>query len=537
MDYFYNADQQSMWQGQENLVPTDKGNNVFGAYTNAAFLNAQKVINSTNFFTFAPAPLMTYYWSIVRRNLEWYNGYVWGIHNRGILSTQTASRICKMAADLTISGGFYFEGTPRAEQFLTKFAHKTRLGEKLKQKLPVLNAIGFMLAKLDFAPDGEVSIDFVPGNRYFAMTDDNKQVLAYYALIKVLTDGVGNEGEEDIGYYLVEQRYMRGGKARQKYRIYKGPMVATSPVFGGETNTTIGIPYEHLPRNVQQYITQRFGADVLEREYTLPLDCIGAEIVLNSYAATGMDDYTCFADSTLQNAHMQLYMLDWTETLKGEHKYIAQDFVAMPDTMTGFIAGSYSGDQARAVAAEINSVEGFNKRLVKASRMRDPEKALPVIYQAQLRLDEYNRDINQILSEIAANTQFSPITIAGHLRNGAEKTATEVTADENATRLTIENKRTLIAESLNRLFALVLRHYGLNDSGNMIFKAGSLSNPQLELNLIKTKLESGLLDRLSAIMQANPQFTPREAEETYNKIMREGGALYRGDSRGIDDIL
>ena len=541
MDFFDNANVQYDELNGECLLPSDSGSQVFGAYTNNLFLNQQKVINLTNFFTFAPTSMLTYYWSIVRRNLEWYNGYVWGIHNKGILSSQTASRLCKMATDLTISGGFYFEGTPTAEKFLEAFCRAKDIEGKLNQKVPLLNGIGFMLAKLDVHPNGHLDLNFVQGNRYFAKTDDEKNVLAYYALIKVLTDNVKGEDENELGYYLVEKRYLRGGKTRQKYCIFKGPMIATAPTFGGETDRSKGIPFEQLPNNIQRYITNRFGDGVLDKEYTLPPAFdgnIGAKIVFNSYAATGMDEYTCFSDSTLHNVHAQLYMLDWTETLKQEHKYIAQDFVAMPDTlMAPEIVAGYHSDEVRNIARQLKNVEGFNKRLVKAARTRDPEKSVPFVYQPQLRIKDYNDDINQILSEIAANAQFSPVTLAGHLRHGAEKTATEVTSDENATRLTIENKRKLISSALNPLFQMILRHYGINDSCTMIFKPGSLSNPKIELDIIERKARNGWLDKEAAIMQANPQFTPREARETMNKVAKEGGGMYNGSQEGLDDIL
>lgn len=537
MDFFENADLQFQELNGECLLPSDSGTQVFGAYTNNLFLNQQKVINLTNFFTFAPTSMLTYYWSVVKRNLEWYNGYVWGIHNKGILSSQTASRICKMAADLTISGGFYFEGTPTAEKFLQAFCKKRDIDAKLNQKLPLLNGIGFMLAKLDIKPNGHLDLNFVQGNRYFAKTDDEKNVLAYYALVKVLTDNVKGEDENELGYYLVEKRYLRKGKTRQKYCIFKGPIIATSPTFGGEVDNN-GIPFAQLPKCIQRYITNRFGENSLNRELTLPSAFdgnIGARIVFNSYAATGMDEFTCFADSTLHNIHAQLYMLDWTETLKGEHKYIAQDFVAMPDTLTA--PNAFTGDEARDIAMQLRGIEGYNKRLVKAARTRDPERSVPFVYQPQLRIKEYNDDINQILSQIAGNAQFSPVTLAGHLRSGSEKTATEVTADENATRLTIENKRKLISSALNPLFRMILQHYGINDSCNMIFKAGSLSNPKMELEIIERKARNGWLDREAAIMQANPQFTPREALETMNKVMKEGGGMYNGSREGLDDIL
>lgn len=539
-DFFENAEQQSATMNSV-LLPSDEGNQVFGAYTNNVFLNTQKILNATNFFTFAPTEFYTYYWTLARRNLEWFYGFVWGVHNNGILSSQMGSKICKMASNLTISGGYYFQGTPRAEQFLTNFDTKRQILAKLKQKLPMLNACGFMLAKLDCDINGNLDMNFVQGNRYFAKTDDQKRVLAFYAVIVTLTadvtanENLDNADQSQTGYYLVEERYLRKGQACQRYKIYRGPIIATSPIF---TSGGRGEPFERLPGRVQDYIVKRFGKNILGKEILLPFGYgeIGAEIVFNSFSSTGMDEYTCFSDSTLQNIQTQLYELDWTKTIKNENKYIAQDFVAMPEELTGVARRGYD-DETREIAKNLAGVAGFNKRLVKASRLRDPEKSIPFVYHPQVLTDIYNNDIRQILNEIAMNTQFSPVTLAGFLGRESYKTATEVAADENATRLTIENKRTLISDALNRLWKIVLRHYGIDDDCVMVFKAGSLNNPQTDINVIRTKLENGIISRETAILDANPQFTRREAREEYERIKREGGAIYQSGSGTMDDIL
>ena len=57
--------------------------------------------------------------------------------------------------------------------------------------------------------------------------------------------------------------------------------------------------------------------------------------------------------------------------------------------------------------------------------MPPPTKAVPFVYSPPLKIADYNADIMQIHNEIAVQTEFSPVTIAGYLRNGVEKTAKE----------------------------------------------------------------------------------------------------------------
>lgn len=523
------------------LVPTDEGSGaLFAPYCSVDFLNNQKIINDTVFFVFAPTPYLTYYWTVVRRNLEWYNGYVTGIHNQGILSTKTGARICKMSANLTLGGGISFQGDETAENFLTDFYKTRKVYPKLKRVTPMLNAIGFMLSKVDINAKGELDICFVPGNRYFAQTDADGNVLEFYACINFMTADATSTGDNSttgqFGYYLVEERFYRRGKPCVRYRVYQGATIATAPTFGGgvgREHGSKGIELGALPPHVQRMIKQKCAGYELNKIYVLPFESIGARITRNSFSATGVDDYSCFADSTLADVHTQLYELDLTKTQKNEHKYINQDFMVMPDNMILEIAG----DSAKAKLYESrNGYSGVNRRIAKGATYADPTKAVPFVYSPPLKIADYNADIMQIHNEIAAQTEFSPVTIAGYLRNGVEKTATEITADENATRLTVRTKRELIADDLNYLNNIILHHYGLVGNAAAVFKEGSLSNPRLETELIIRKLENGLITQEMAVQEANPQLGQRECDEIVEQAKQEQKERQAQPFDGLDGI-
>lgn len=497
------------------LVPSDNSDEpLFAPYCKAEFLNNSKIINDTMFFAFAPQPYLTYYWTIVRRNMEWFNGYVAGIHNQGILSSKTGARLCKMSANLTLGGGLSFQGAEEPEAFLSDFYKKKKVYPKLKRATPLLNAIGFMLSKVDINTKGELDISFVSGNRYFAQCDADGNVLGFYAVITFVTaeadDGERSDKGCREGYSLVEERFYIRNKPCVRYRIYQGPVLANAQTYVGKQGRK-GIPVESLPDKVRNLIASKLAGYELGKIYVLPFDNIGAKVTRNTFSATGMDDYACFADSTLADCHTQLYELDLTKTQKSEHKYLNQDFMVMPEQMLIRPVGDRATAQFRECAA--NGYGGINARIVKGARYTDPTKATPYIYSPPLKIADYNADIMQIHNEIAAQTEFSPVTIAGYLRNGVEKTATEITADENATRSTVKTKRELITEDLNYLNAIILKHYGVNRECNVVFKEGSLSNPRLENDLIISKLENGLITHQMAVEEANPQLSKRECEK------------------------
>lgn len=525
------------------LIPIeDNDGPMFGPYCSADFLNNSKIINDTLFFTFAPPAYSTYYWTVVRANLQWYNGYVSGIHDQGILSSKTGARICKMSANLTLGGGISFQGAESQETFLTDFYKKRKVYAKLKRVAPLLNAVGFMLSKVDINAKGELDVSFIPGNRYFAQCDSDGNVLEFYACIVFVTSDTNcsNNGNKDseTGYSLVEERMHIGGKPCVRYRVYKGAVLATAPTYEGDGrgDGTRGVAYNDLPIYVQDIIKSKLAGYRLNTLYSLPFDRIGARVTRNSFSATGVDDYACFADSTLADCHTQLYELDLTKTQKSEHKYLSQDFMVLPEQMIL----QPVGDKALAERLERqNGYKGVNKRIAKGARYADPTKEVPFVYSPQLKTADYNADIMQIHNEIAAQTEFSPVTIAGYLRNGVEKTATEITADENATRLTIRTKRELIAEDLNYLNAIILSHYGVDGDGSecsAVFKEGSLSNPSLETELIIRKLDSGLITRQMAIEEANPQLSKRECERVVEQTAKEWASKQSQPFDGLDLI-
>ena len=525
----------------EKLTPAEEpGQPTFAPWCTAEFLNTQKIINDTLFFMFAPTQYLTYYWTIVKRNIDWFNGFVPGLHDNGILSSKIATRICKGAAKLTVSGGISFEGDPNAETFLSEFHKSNKTIEKLKGILPSTNAIGFSLAKVDIDANGKLSLSFVPGNRYFAQTDKDGKVTAFYASVNFVTANTERsvDAQKSAGYSLVEERFYRNGKPCVRYRVYYAPEIATSPTYSGISGSR-GVPEKELPLTARRLIKTYCAGRKIDVTYELPFDNIGAVIMKNSLSATGMEDYKCFSDSTLADCHTQLYEFDLTKTQKEEHKYLNQDFLIMPDNMIFEPVGDH------ALATKLERQNGYtylNKRIAKAATYQDPTKAAPFVYSPPLKIQAYNEELNQLLNEIAAQTGFSPVTLAGFLKNGVEKTATEITADENDTRGTIKTKRGLIVDALNTLGKVILKHYGYTDlSGcplecTAVFREGGLSNPSLEIDLIVKKLKANLITHQQAVEEANPQLSKREAEEVYKLAKEEKEANAAAPFGDIDSF-
>jgi hypothetical protein len=491
---------------------------IFGPFASDAFINYNNIFNNdTSFYSLAPTSMLNYYYRIVRRNLQWFRGFVPGIHNNGIYARNLGNFICKKMANLTMAGDYRIEGYDAAVNFIDMFNKKRKIKQKLAQVLPMLNAVGFALGIVDFRPDGHLNMSFIKGNRYYAATDEDGNIKAFRAFRQYISPSPSRtmnqvSNLQEIGYYLVQERWMEGENVYECFKVYQAPAVLTTVEIPIAQNISEkGLPPRVLMQIKLDTVTK------LDKVYQLPLtDHIGAVIIHNEKTATGVEDFTCFSDSTLYGIHSYLYDFDWTYTMKNSDKYFAQTGVLVPDAMDPPKNDTYIDYQPK------SQVGG---KIFKKIPYLSPDEQEPFFFQANLRAEEYNGDLRAILNDIAAQIGLTPTTLAGFLdENAGARTATEVNSEETATRLTIEGKRKLISDPMRELYEIVLRHYQVVNANmaygdiDVVFNQEVIANPVTETNLIIQKVAAGLMTKEDAIKQLNKYMSKKEVEEYIKKL-------------------
>lgn len=497
---------------------------LFQPYGNDAFMNYADVYMDNGFFQFAPEEYRIYLWRVMRRNLAWFRGYVPGLHNNGVLPSKLGSRICKRMGELIMSGGFRVEGYEEGERFLEKWIKKQSVRLKLTNSLPELNAIGNALAKIDFRADGSLGFSIVPGNKYFASVDSNQEVSHFVAMVEYISPepviSITSVARDEQGYFLVEQRKMDGVKCYQRFALYKAPRVMTSPVF---QNAEECKPSQ-LPERIAKRVERIIGKDKLGKVFELPFkNHIGAVVILNSATCTSVD-YAGLSDSTLADCHTFLFQYDITNTQKEGNKYFAQTGVLVPDTMIPpEIANHPSGNIQQSYIRNQRDLDGrVYKKVPVVDTSRGDNK--PVFFQADNQSTTYNEDLKDIEANIATMVGLTPTALAGHLvSNASNKTATEVIAEDDITRATIEGKRDLIREPMTRIFCWVLDFYevknaGSNDDMDMIFNSSILSNPERETEDIARQINIGIMSQKTGIGRKNRSYSKKEIEDELKEI-------------------
>ena len=462
-------------------------------------------------------------WKVVRRNMWWWRGFVPGIHDKGVLPSKLGSRICKRIGELIMLGGFRVEGFDVGEKFLETFIDNSQVRLKLTKHLPRLNAIGNMLAKLDFKADNKIGMNFVSGNKYFAIVDEDQVVHQFRALIEYIgpepVNDVNLSTKQEEGYFLCEERKLEGTKAYQRYALYKAPASMTTAAFMNYKEA------RGVPKRIQSRVEKVLGDCKLGEVYLLPFkNYIGAEVILNSSVVTGID-FNGFSDSTLADCHTQLFQYDITNTQKEGNKYFAQTGVLIPDNMIPpEITNNPSGNAQQKFLQNQQTLDG--RIYKKVPYLDSKQQQHPEFFQAQNQSSIYNEDLKEIEATIATMCGLTPTALAGNLMANGDRTATEVLNNDDITRATIEQKRDLIREPMTRLFKEVLKYYEIYNDGSvedieMVFNSSVMGNPERETNDITAQINGGIMSRKTGIARKNRSYSKKEVEEELKQIEEE----------------
>ena len=511
-DYIYNP---------ANLtVPNTDFNKLFGHYTSFIYQTLrQRYYNDTGFFAMAPYALKNYYFTTLKRNLEWFRGVVEGIHPFGIFPGFQGASACNCVANMVSAGDFRIEAeNPNHKKFIEDMINYKKVRKKLKRSLPMWLACGFMLAVIDVSGKEEWTINFANGNRYFVEVDDEGKVLAFRRMIMFRSASIKNT---DTGYYLVEDRWLKNinGKNRcfHAYQVYQGKS------FAQDLNSTL-TTCNNPPQKVLDEMATKLGVYEVNKIYELPFDNhIGAVVINATKTCLGIEDHPELSDSILDGAQTFLLEYDQTFTSKQKDRIMADKGVIVPESMlpTDFIINS-----AENYSQYINYVDSRKNGLsnvFKSVKSMAPDKQAPFFFQSDYRQSDYNADLDQIKGRIADAIKISPADFGSRTQlgdGGSNKTATEITALTGISKTTIEEMRASISDSMEELFRVILK-YAFNDVNakcSMVFNSSQSADPISETDDIIKQKDAGLLSRKVAIQRKNPNLSNEEIDKLIEEI-------------------
>ncbi len=483
----------------------------------------ESFVNCSQYYANLDPFFINYMTRVVRPCMAYSSGSADGLVNSGI-KMNVGYSIKKSAVRLIKGDKFIFEGNDADAKILSDYWSQS------------VNFDAFLETAIDYMLDGTTVIKLnkdksgrcVPVatrcDRYYASTDESGNLYHIILLNSFLfTEKYGASAERS--YWLVEERYYKNGKPHVRYKVQ-----FKSGIAGQETLPTLtgdGIGIRALPDEVRDILKTR-GITTLNKEIPLPFkDGLGCWIIRRT-ATNSCVPGLAMGDPLLYGALDILWAIDVvfsgsvTDVLLGKGK------ILVPKKYLQTIRSDFKNMGLSDMAST---------RLSRSDNLNDDDDSLVYIYtehdedfkpqsvQFDIRAEQYKGMLEIYLRQVATHCGFAPTSIFPFLADSSAKTATEVTAEENMTRATIQTIHQLMSPILNRLLNEVLYQLytdlGQEYSGSIKIKLSDyIGNPLQRDQNIRENLMAGILPRSVAIQRAN-NISDAETKDYIAKIEQD----------------
>ena len=487
-------------------------------------------VNNNDFYTMLPTPYYSFYNNWVRLWLYWYDGYVPWVHGgaSGLLSTSIGTIIVNRAADSVYGGNIMFanarkptlytsdsNGKPigKALDFISnKWAKESEFKTKIKRAIRDALAGGFSLLKLNMH-EGELWVDSLRADRfYIAKTGrgDIRKVVCVLNFYEDMTTG-NKEGKR---YCLVEERrYEKIGLFDHEipvveYKIYDSSIQIQYFTNGRGDNY---IAWEQLPKSVREAFKSEYSFMLNKPQALNGLSNLGVYLLKASDDISSVPQIG-LGESLLANCLNYLFEFDFFNTSFNTEMYLARGRVLLPKYM-----------QSKQAASGAQNV-GLDDFVYTKIETNNPDAMKPEPVQFNLRSSEWREARNILLENIATNIGLSASTLASYLQDGGMRTAREVSAEESATTLFIENNRRRLEVPLNQLLQDVLRFYGFVDDVEVRWSRAGMTNQTVLVDTLSKAVQAGLISQKKAHDQYNYDDDEEQNAEDYKLVQEEAAS-------------
>lgn len=483
--------------------------------TQSAIANAIRLSKTytcgDEFFACAPQAYQPYYLSIMRKNVQFYEGFVPGIHDNsdGIYSTHMASAICGGLANKTVGADIAFrmgsgQGDRGDLEYISHiWTRQVDFHTFARQAIEYAYATGLSLIKLNIDGKGRQYPSAIRGDM-FVFTEGGRGELHD---LKCLVKAYSSTDKKD-SYLLIEHRYLKPGVDKEYWTNSEGAtfefdsqkwfpyvryeIVRAEPGGADDVRNSVwsvGNPlnWKAVPADVKEAVNRDYGCYKMNADIRLPYKpgCLGAWLL----KANGYDG-TCpnmpFGKSVLKDIWVELAEYDVYASFCDKDVNNGQGQVFTPKQYSIDNLGSVN-NQMVSQFGQVMPADSYENAYRKVVNMQeidgDPDKVKPFCNQFSLRADEWERLQDNCLRRMAAKLHMSPKVIASFLgKEQVEKTATEVVNDDDATIEWVKIQRSIFKPKFDELIEAVLSKEGR--IGNVVLKFGSIGTKPR-----KTKLD------------------------------------------------
>lgn len=458
-------------------------------------------VNNQAFYSMLPAPYLSFYQNWVKEWLQWYDGFVPYIHGgqNGLLSTNIGTTLVNRSSDCVVGGSIMFSNarTPnvytvddkgkkvgKALDFISnKWDKECDFRGVIKKAIKNAYAGGFSLLKLNNG-GGRLWVDTIRADRFFFERNARGQLRKVVSFISFYDNTIKKENSKRYGL-IEERRFEEIGAFGQEIPVVEYKIYETNSQIQYFNATDNSIRWEDLPKDVRKAFKSEYGFRLNEPQAMNGFSDLGCYVITGSDEISNCPQFG-MGESLLANILTYLYEYEFYNTAFNTDMYLARGRVMIPKPM--------QSPNARA-GSQPSGLDDFAFTKYE-SLTTDSQK--PEAIQFALRSAEWKEARNILLESIATGIGLSVSTLASYLNDGSNRTAREVSAEESATTLFIENARRRFEKPINDCIATVLRFYGYTDDVEVRWSRAGMSNTTVLVDTLSRAIESGLISRKKA---------------------------------------
>lgn len=481
----------------------------------------ENFVNNSSYYTGINYYWINYMTQVVRPAIAYSCDVVDGVHNQA-LSLSTGKAIVDGATKLVKGKKIYYEGNNESCSFLSDiWTQATNFNITLNKAIRFMLQGGTSVLKINTDAKGRNTLSTSRIDRAIFSTNEEGNVNECVLFITALSSLT--KAEEETNYWLVEHRYYNDKfEPCIQYKVFAKSGISQSQTL--PSPYTKGLGYKYLPKSIKRELFNLGVGERVNTEMLLPYsDGLGVWLLRRTSANSCVPDAP-LGDPLLYGLLDLLWSMDvvysgsMIDVLNGEGKILVpKQFLA--ETVAR-LQKTYGANNIQITTEELNEGKDESFVYIKVDAF-DKEKHAPTPVQFDIRSEQYRAMLEMYEKEAAVRCGFSPTSLFPHLTpDSSAKTATEVTAEENMTRATVEEIHSLIVPIINRALREVLRQEGLPDDVTIKLSDYIGNKIQFDANL-RENYKAGLIPKKIAVQLVN-DLSVSETEK-YLEMLEEDG--------------
>lgn len=505
-------------------------------------------VNNQDFYALVPAPYYPFYNNWVRNWLYWYDGYVPWVHGgaQGILSTGIGTMIVNRVSDIVFGGNIMFSNA-RKPKIRTQKENGKDVGAALDfisnnwtKEVGFTNRIlkgfryafagGFSLLKLNNS-GGELWLDALRADRFFVDLDGRGKLKKVVSVSTVYEKATPNKKGNTARYVLCEERrFEKIGLFSQEIPVCEYKIYETNAPINHFSLTDNCMRWQDLPREIRESFKRDFGGEINKPMAMNGFNDLGCYLLLGSEDISNVPQMG-LGESLLAHIMTYLYEYDFYNTCFNTDMYLARGRVLVPKGMQSPQAIAKANGVMQAYGTGQNA--GLDDFLYTKVESTNPDAQKPESIQFALRAGEWKEARNLLLESISTSIGISTSTLASYLNDGSNRTAREVSAEESATTLFVENARRRFEKPINELLKSVLRFYGYIDDVEVRWTRAGMTNVTVLVDTLTKAVQGGLISQEAAHSAYNYDNDEEQNAEDFAKVLKDKqeqqNTLFGGD--------